>query len=68
MSLQYGFFTERCCGFLLKGIAPRLVGFQKYLFPEVQETKEMIPFPGGSIEGLERRRFRSFEHIEFEVL
>lgn len=28
VNLQYGFFTEKCCGFLLKDIAPRLVGFQ----------------------------------------
>ena len=28
----------------------------------------MIPFSGGSIEGLGRRWFTSLEHIEFDVL
>lgn len=43
-------------------------GFQKHLLPEVQKTKEIIPLPGGSIEGLERKGFRNFERTEFEVL
>lgn len=48
MNLQYIFFKEKFCGSLLKDISPKLVGFQKYLLPEVQDTKEMIPFPGGN--------------------
>jgi len=39
----------------IEGYCSQVGRFSKYLLPEVQETKEMIPFPGGSIEGLGRR-------------